>query len=58
MSDETFEYLSSLQTKITETDSIYLESNEDYNRGYLQGKKTTILDVMNAIQKLEVATEK
>lgn len=57
MRDETFEYLSSLQTKITETDSIYLESNEDFNRGYLQGKKITIIDVMNAIQKLEVATE-
>lgn len=53
MSKETEQYLTELQRKINETDKIFVENSDDFNRGYLAGRKLTINDVVNAIRKLE-----
>ena len=51
------QYLLALQSKVNEKDSTFVEPNEDFNRGYIQGKKLATNDIITAIQKLEVATE-
>lgn len=50
MTDETKQYLLNLQEKINDTEEIFLEPNEDYNRGYLEGKQLTINDVISSIK--------
>lgn len=53
MTDETKQYLLNLQEKINDTETIFVEQNEDFNRGYLSGRKIIINDVVSAIRKLE-----
>ena len=57
MREETMQYLLTLQSKVNEKDSTFIEPNEDFNRGYIQGKKLATNDIITAIKKLEVATE-
>lgn len=53
MKEQTRQYLLALQLKINYQEEIHIETNEEFNKGYLAGRKVTINDVVSAVKKLE-----
>ena len=53
MKNETIQYLKELQEKINQKTETFIESSQEFNRGYLTGQKIMLNDVLSAVLKME-----